>query len=182
MPEIELFEETCPASQETYSSVWQEADVCLEKTKHGRISRFARNWEQETQDLMQAFNEELTSKWNLIARLESLEKEVALLKDRCSLLEQLLPIPVMIQSLAPEPFELIKPVPVVVQRQGDDYIATFFDANLSASGETQVEAIWNLKDIIIGTFDILTITDEGELGPGPLQQKRILEQFIDKKT
>ncbi|GAF95929.1 unnamed protein product, partial [marine sediment metagenome] len=36
------------------------------------------------------------------------------------------------------------------------YIATFFDANISASGDTQTEAIFNLKDMIVGTFEILS--------------------------
>ena len=88
---------------------------------------------------------------------------------------------VPIQSLAPEPYEVIKPFQVVVRPADGEYIASFFDANLSASGETQAEAVLNLKDIIAGTFEILAEMKEAELGPGPLRQKKTLEEFIRPK-
>jgi len=88
---------------------------------------------------------------------------------------------VPIQSLAPEPYEVIKPFQVVVRAADGEYIASFFDANLSASGETQAEAVLNLKDIIAGTFEILAGMNDAELGPGPLRQKRTLEEFVRPK-
>jgi len=85
---------------------------------------------------------------------------------------------VPIQSLAPEPYEVIKSFQVVVRPADGGYIASFFDANLSASGETQAQAVLNLKDIIAGAFEILADMKDAELGPGPLRQKRTLEEFI----
>ncbi|MBM4027620.1 MAG: hypothetical protein FJ280_19785 [Planctomycetes bacterium] len=88
---------------------------------------------------------------------------------------------VPIQSLAPEPYEVVKPFQVVVRPADGEYIASFFDANLSASGETQAEAVLHLKDVIAAAFEILAEMKEAELGPGPLRQKKTLEEFIRPK-
>ena len=48
-----------------------------------------------------------------------------------------------------------KELHAVVRSHGDEHIATFFDANISASGDTETEAVSNLKDTIIGIFECL---------------------------
>lgn len=136
----------------------------------------------EIGSLMEDFAAILLPKWEEAACLETLQREVGLLKERCTVLEQLSPILVPIESLAPEPYDVVKPFHAVVRYQNEQYIASFFDANLSASGDTQAEAVFNLKDIIAGTFDIVTILEESKLGPGPLQQRKVLEEFIQKKS
>src|SRR5262249_31008235 len=63
------------------------------------------------------------------ALLHNLEREVAELKAKS---DQPTTIPVTINSLAPRSFELLKPIPVVIRVCGEDYIASFFDANINA--------------------------------------------------
>jgi len=70
----------------------------------------------------------------------------------------------------------------VVRFEQDQYIASFYDANLGASGDTQEEAVSNLKDVLLSTYDILTGMSEDELGPGPLQQRKVLEEFVRKES
>ena len=65
--------------------------------------------------------------------------------------------------------------------RGDEYIASFYDANLSTSGDTVEEAYDNLKNIIISYFNILNRHKENELGPGPLMQKKVLNHFMREK-
>ncbi len=96
-------------------------------------------------------------------------------------LEKTTTLLVPIQSMAPEPYEVIKPFQVVVRAIDSEYVASFFDANLSASGETQAEAVLHLKDVIAGAFEILANMTDAEHGPGPLRQKRTLEEFIRRK-
>jgi predicted RNase H-like HicB family nuclease len=86
---------------------------------------------------------------------------------------------VPIQSLAPEPVELLKPIQTLLQQSGEDYVATFLDANINASGETQEEAITNLKDVIVGSFDALEASSD-KLGPGPSRQLAVLRQFLNR--
>ena len=120
----------------------------------------------------------LLSRWRETARLEGLEREVQLLKRRLADLEEKRPVCVPVQSLSPEPYKVTRPFSVLVQASGDEYIATFFDANLSASGETQEEAVRNLKDIIVIVFESLTEHDDKQLGIGPARQLKVLGQFL----
>jgi len=88
-------------------------------------------------------------------------------------------ITVPVQSFFPEPIEIIKPFNVVVRSAGEDFIATFFDANVNASGDTDEEAFSNLKDMIVATFELLTRTvSQNELGPGPSKQLGVLKEFL----
>src|ERR1700757_5007489 len=48
---------------------------------------------------------------------------------------------VPVTTLDPEPFELAREIQVVVQPDDDSFVATFFDANINASGETQQDAV-----------------------------------------
>jgi hypothetical protein len=132
--------------------------------------------------LMDTFREQLAKSWYQLARIGGLEREILLLKKRCDNLERTVPVIVPIESFEPEPYEVVKTFHVVIKFQEDQYIASFFDANLSASGDTQEESVGNLKDIILGTLDILMTTDEKKLGPGPLRQRKLLAEFIRKKS
>jgi len=143
-----------PDVEETPEKVWSQAPECPMVIRTAPREPIAGEWAEEIPELIGAFREELTVRLRESARIGILERE---------------------------PYEVIKPFQAVVRVQGEDYIATFFDANLSASGETQAEAIYNLKDVIVGVFDILDIKDESELGPGPAQQKKTLQEFIRKK-
>ena len=59
---------------------------------------------------------------------------------------------VPIETFDPEPFELRRPVSVVVQAFGNSFVASLFDANINASGETAQDAVANLKDLILALF------------------------------
>lgn len=113
-------------------------------------------------------------------RIDSLEREIALLKKRISILEEAKPIIVPIETFDPEPYEVLKTFHVIIQSHAEEYVAYYFDANLSATGETKEEAIYNLKDIIIATFDALSSHDESKLGLGPLRQIKLLKKVIQK--
>jgi predicted RNase H-like HicB family nuclease len=169
------------------TEVWlpEEVDECMEPYEPEDSSR---RWSDESeanaQETLQLFDSTavaLKARLQVVVPLEIVQKEIALINNRMALLEQSAPLWVPIQSLAPEPYEVVKPFQAVVRTVDGEYIASFFDANLSASGETHAEAVLNLKDIIAGTFDILTGMKDSDLGPGPLQQKRTLEEFIRRK-
>lgn len=140
------------------------------------IERIADNWQEKLGYII----DELTSQFQVIVSIEDLRREIITLKKRCEIIERTSPLIVPIDSMAPEPYEVVNPFHVVVRLEDEQYIASFFDANLSASGDTQQEAVFNLKDIIIGSFEILTMTNKSKLGPGPAQQRAVLEKFIRK--
>jgi len=101
-----------------------------------------------------------------------------LLDARCEALEVARPTVVPIQTLAPFPYRLVKPFEVLVTFHGDHYVASFVDANIGASGDTDVEAVLNLKDMLVSAFEMLAELNDDELGPGPCMQKHVLEEFI----
>lgn len=182
MRKHELAVELYSRLPEEHSTGWGYAVSCPVESRHGGVKvRPVRDWERKLSILIGTYIKESVPRWQEAVRLEALQKEIADLKGRCELLERLSPILVPIETFAPEPYEVVKPFHVVVRFQEKEYIASFFDANLSASGDTQMEAIVNLKDIITATFDILTTENEEELGPGPLQQKKVLGEFMCAK-
>jgi hypothetical protein len=83
-----------------------------------------------------------------------------------------------IDSLAPDPYEVVRTIKVVIRPQGDQYLATFYDANLTASGDTDTEAVTNLKDIIVATIELLANHDDDTLGTVPARQKATLAKFV----
>ena len=93
-------------------------------------------------------------------------------------LHQPLPIIVPVQVLDDERVTLTRPFYVVVEQSGDSFIATFFDAHVSASGETQWEAVDNVKDLVAATFHRLRRAPADKLGPIPTRQIAALRHFI----
>ncbi|MBZ0270818.1 hypothetical protein K8I61_02190 [bacterium] len=86
-----------------------------------------------------------------------------------------------IDSFAPEPYSIARPIPVVVSADESGYVATFSEANISTSGETPQDAVDNLKSLILDFFDTLSETPDGELGPEPKRQFAILRAFISRR-
>ncbi len=83
-----------------------------------------------------------------------------------------------IASLSPEPLTVLKPLNIVVRQSGGDFLATFVDANINASGDTEAEAVSNLKDMVAATFDLLTSAPQETLGPAPKRQLGVLLEFL----
>jgi hypothetical protein len=82
---------------------------------------------------------------------------------------------VPIETFDPEPFGLRRPVSVVVQPSGDSFVASLFDANINASGETAHYAVANLKDLILALIIRLRKEPKERLGKGPARQLAVLE-------
>ncbi len=88
---------------------------------------------------------------------------------------------VPITTFAPEPYDVIRRLEVVVQPSDEEYIATFFDANVNASGCTETEAVANLKDVMLALFEYFASLPAKRLGPGPKRQFAVLRKFIRRR-
>ena len=88
---------------------------------------------------------------------------------------------VPIETFDPEPFELRRPLSVVVQGSGTGFVASLFDANINASGETAQDAVANLKDLILALFIRLRREPIENLGKGPARQRAVLEGLLRRK-
>lgn len=83
-----------------------------------------------------------------------------------------------ISTFAPEPYEVLRPIPVFVRSEGNEFVASFIEANVNASGETQQEALESLKALVLDVFDSLKFHPAGKLGPEPARRLAILRDFI----
>ena len=88
---------------------------------------------------------------------------------------------VPVETLEPEPYELVRPVLIVVQPDNGSFIATLFDANINASGDTQQDAVANLKDMLVTLFERLEREPRANLGKGPAMQLAVLRRILRGK-
>ncbi len=88
---------------------------------------------------------------------------------------------VPLTTLAPERLELLREIPVSIRSTDEDFVASFFDANVSASGETEQEAFANLRDMLVLTYNFLHKKPEAELAPILRKQRVVLDEFIRAK-
>lgn len=111
-----------------------------------------------------------------LSRIDSLLEDIG---ERLSSLELAVrSTAVSIQTLAPEPYELKRPIGVVVRPSGEAFEASFYDANLHGQGDTEEEAVEDLKAAIVETFESLSSLPEAELGPIPQVQRAVLSDFL----
>jgi putative addiction module component (TIGR02574 family) len=90
---------------------------------------------------------------------------------------------VPITTFEPEPFEVLKEIKAVVQQEDEEeFSATFFDGNVNAAGSNQVEAIENLKDILLSRFEYLNVQPPEKLAPPLRKQIAVLREFIRCKV
>lgn len=140
-------------------------------------------WGALTEALRQ-FAAAVTERREEFARMKAVEEKVRTLSAKVEELEEKCGHPkelscgVPIQTFAPEPFVLIKPILVSIEESDDEYIASFFDANISAQGDTRQEAIDNLKDLLLSRFDYLDNLTLAQLGKSLKRQIAVLREFI----
>ncbi|MEK6804382.1 MAG: hypothetical protein AABZ34_17235 [Nitrospirota bacterium] len=83
-----------------------------------------------------------------------------------------------ISSFAPEPYATMIPLQILLTPSDDGFMASFFDANIHSAGDTEEEAIENLKSLILDIFEMLTSSEPETLGPSTRKQLARLQSFI----
>jgi len=167
------------SSEAQIASDWQ---TCPRNTEF-RIEPEAppEDWEHQVRQIFESFTKTLHTETQAELKLIALSARVKCLESSLEEVRSRAAVVVPIQSLAPENLELAKPIQVLLQQFGDDCVASSLDANINASGETQEEALTNLKDMIVGSFEALSGVAY-KLGPGPARQLAILSEFIKKNN
>ncbi|MFQ5894366.1 MAG: hypothetical protein ACE5JJ_00910 [Nitrospinota bacterium] len=89
---------------------------------------------------------------------------------------------VPVTTFAPEPYDLVRQMMAVIRPSEEGFEASFFDANIHASGDTEEEALRNLKSLILDVFDSLSAEATESLGPEPKRQLAVLREFIRKRS
>lgn len=112
------------------------------------------------------------------ARFIILEQRLAATEEKLRELAEPGAITFSVATFAPEPYAVKQPFGIVVWHQPEGFIASFVDANINSSGDTQQEAFANTKELILDTFDRLNSLPANKLGPGPKRQLAVLREFI----
>lgn len=135
----------------------------------GAVADIGDGWQDDLSVAIAGLQTELQATVKATTRLVSLEDRVRTLETTTV---------ASVASLTEFKLGLLRDIPVTIRHTGDDCVATFFDANLSASGDTPEEAFFNLKDILATTFHMFSQMDPAILGPMPKRQLRVLSEFM----
>ena len=149
----------------------------LKESLHQNLP-LAQGFLEKTLDLMFQDKRRFTELFERVERLEVMLQDVL---KQLEVLHQSWGFVVPIQTFAPEPYEVLSPFSAVVKSSGDGYEASFFDANVHSSGDTEEEAISNLKSAILDMFDRLSdLERQGKLGPEPTRQLKVLSGYVNR--
>jgi hypothetical protein len=111
---------------------------------------------------------------SLETRLDATEAKVERLIQSLERGGQCLPI----NTLSQHGLEVIKAICAHVRLEDEDeYVASFADANINGSGETEHDAYEDLKAAIAGRYFSLTAYEK-DLGKEPARQLAVLREFV----
>ena len=85
---------------------------------------------------------------------------------------------VPIRSFAPEPFEVLVPIDVLISPEEDGFQAAFLEMNLHAFGESREEAYQNIKSVILEAYQRLRDFPDNRLGRSMRRQKVLLNHHL----
>jgi len=151
----------------------------LERCQSSFAIRSSKSAQKEAKHLVQVFVKYSAHVAEMVERrwqITLIDKLLSELRARVARLEEHQTIIVPVETFDPEPYDVVRAFSVVVEPIDDEFTATFYDANLSASGDTTTEAVSNLKDVILSTFELLAT--EEKLGVAMARQKAVLGSII----
>lgn len=123
---------------------------------------------------------------SLIVTVESLRRELSTLAGEVKALQseiqdlresQAFVVP--LTTLAPQPYKMLAQIPVTI-KGGEGFTASFNEASVSASGDTEADAIANFKEMLLSLYEIFASTPREKLGPLPARQWNILSHLIQR--
>src|SRR5665213_2617540 len=148
---------------------------------HRGPTHYSAGWEESVPQLGSSAVSSLTEKMKHELHLTLLQITINQLEKKIHRLESIQTKIVPIDSFAPEPYLLSRPIYVALHSIEGGFNAGWFDANIHSSGENEEEAASNLKSLILDFFDILTGESPSKLGPEPTRQLAVLTDYIRKR-
>ena len=123
--------------------------------------KLRKNLRAAVEELRQSENERIER------RIESLERAALSMRGVIYPIDSLIPGRVIVK----------KTIHAQVVYEDECYIARFVDANINASGESELDAVEMLKDAIAGAF-LAFSEKEHLLGREPARQLAVLREFV----
>jgi dCTP deaminase len=92
------------------------------------------------------------------------------------------PVTVHVDTFGLEAYEAMRPIPVVIIAGESQYVASFFAANIHASGDTDQEALDNLRSLILDTFETLEELPDASLSEEVRRQRTTIFEHVRRRT
>jgi hypothetical protein len=162
-----------PGAQEVWGGQWSPPNL---KDAIAGVMWTARRIFSETQRRERRWNVALVA---MKDKVDTLTHEVVGLKGEIQRLQQCRVYVVPLTTLTPS-FRMVQQIPVTIEGDGEDFTATFVEANVSASGETEADAIANFKDSLLSSYEVLENLPPTQLGPLPARQWEILQNVVKR--
>lgn len=116
---------------------------------------------------------ETLAETKVLLGISALEQEMAEVRAKISAGPTIVPI----QTLSPHPVEVTKHILAVVHPEDGAWIASWSEANVNASGVTELEALDMLKHAIASTF-FLFCQEEAHLGDDLTKRFAMMREFL----
>jgi hypothetical protein len=164
-------------------SKWDQLHAPCESEFSGWIASEPTSW-NDLRETAERLAIHLAGSRKTQGRIETLEREIACVKAQVAEIQKSRSIQVPINTFAPMPFEPTKPISVLVEPVSDEsgepceYIATFVDGVVSATGDTIEDAVAMLKDRMVGQLKSLGKAAPASLGMIPRQQLAALQSVM----
>ncbi len=110
--------------------------------------------------------------------MQTLTNEISSLKSEIQRLERSRAYVVPLTTLTADNFRMTQQIPVTIEGDGEDFTASFVEANISASGETEADAIANFKESLLSSYEVLEGLTPNQLAPLPARQWGILQNVV----
>lgn len=127
------------------------------------------NWKEDLSSAVAEISEKLEQQ----LRLNRLEDEVVQLAGQARSFR------VTISNLFPYRAKLRKAIEANVRPSNDSWVASFFDANVHASGETEIDALDNLKGMLVDMLQSLTKIERSRLSRELQRTLEVLSNSIE---
>ena len=172
----DILRQPCLEAMEPAARMWMAGEGLGEFP----AAQYSADWVAALRQAADKLAEKLTDVLQMHRRLGQLRADVATLRKEFIERRDSHSLVVPVSTLAPEPLALLREIPVVVRPTEDGFLATLFDANIGMTGDTQEEAVENLKALLVDVFEQLE-REENQLGPGPQRQLATLRSFIKRQ-
>lgn len=87
---------------------------------------------------------------------------------------------IKIDNLGDENYRLTKPIKIDIHKNRFGYTVDFEEGNIASFGQSEEEAMINIKSLIVDYYDGLNSSPLETLDPKPLRQKKVLDDLIEK--
>lgn len=160
---------------------WYAEERACARLRQGRSETAQEGWSDLTEAVSALFSQ-VDEGWKALSQLSKLTARVDTLEAKLADIATGGSIIVPITTLVPAPFDLLQEIKAVVRPCGEDFVASFFDANVNASGCTVADAVCNLKEMLATRFDILDKKPIEKLGSAMVRQIAVLRSFIRRRA